>query len=324
MSTLHTAAEAVIDAPAPTVLAVLRDFNGQHREILPPAFANLVVEEGGVGAGTVMSFDHHARRPERRRATSPRSRSPAEGVIEEHIVGRDMVTTFTVRPDSATTTTARIETHWQPASGLAGLLERLAAPRMLRQIYRDELARLDEVAAVHQHSNPPKGRSLHDCSDARGDGPDRRSDQRRSDVLVIGAGQAGLAAGYHLALLGVRFELVERNLRIGDSWRQRYDSLSLFTPRSYSHLPGLLLEGDRRATRRGTRSPTTSPDTQLTSTFPSGSERRREARAHGSKDSSLCSTMARPSKLSGRSWPRGLSGTGGSRDRVGLSPPSSS
>jgi putative flavoprotein involved in K+ transport len=65
------------------------------------------------------------------------------------------------------------------------------------------------------------------------------------DVLVIGAGQAGLAVGYHLRASGARFELVERHLRIGDSWRQRYDSLSLFTPRSYSHLPGLLLEGDQ-------------------------------------------------------------------------------
>jgi putative flavoprotein involved in K+ transport len=65
------------------------------------------------------------------------------------------------------------------------------------------------------------------------------------DVLVIGAGQAGLAVGYHLRASGARFELVERNPRIGDSWRQRYDSLSLFTPRSYSHLPGLRLEGDQ-------------------------------------------------------------------------------
>src|SRR5215203_2349862 len=63
------------------------------------------------------------------------------------------------------------------------------------------------------------------------------------DVLIIGAGQAGLAVGHDLRSAGVRFELVERNRRIGDSWRQRYDSLSLFTPRSYSHLPGLLLEG---------------------------------------------------------------------------------
>ena len=71
---------------------------------------------------------------------------PSDGVIEEHIVGRDMVTTFTVRPHGDRAT-ARIETRWQPANGLAGLLERLVAPRMLRRIYRDELARLDQVAA---------------------------------------------------------------------------------------------------------------------------------------------------------------------------------
>jgi putative flavoprotein involved in K+ transport len=65
------------------------------------------------------------------------------------------------------------------------------------------------------------------------------------DVLVIGAGQAGLALGYHLRAGGVRFELVDRNARIGDSWRQRFESLSLFTPRSYSHLPGLRVDGDQ-------------------------------------------------------------------------------
>jgi putative flavoprotein involved in K+ transport len=67
----------------------------------------------------------------------------------------------------------------------------------------------------------------------------------RLDVLVIGAGQAGLAAGYHLRGTGLRFRLVERHARIGDSWRERFDSLALFTPRAYSHLPGLLLDGDQ-------------------------------------------------------------------------------
>ena len=141
---LHTAAEAVINAPAPTVLAVLRDFDGRHREILPPAFSNLIVEKGGVGAGTEMSFDLTLG-GRTQRATS-RVEEPGDGVIEEHIVGRDMVTTFTVRADGDRAMT-RIETRWQPASGLAGILERLAAPRMLRQIYRDELARLNKVAA---------------------------------------------------------------------------------------------------------------------------------------------------------------------------------
>jgi len=74
---------------------------------------------------------------------------------------------------------------------------------------------------------------------------DRSAAGAALDVLVIGAGQAGLAIAYHLRAAGARFGLIERNQRIGDSWRQRYDSLSLFTPRSYSHLPGLLLDGDQ-------------------------------------------------------------------------------
>jgi putative flavoprotein involved in K+ transport len=63
------------------------------------------------------------------------------------------------------------------------------------------------------------------------------------DVLVIGGGQAGLAMGYCLRQTGHRFQIVERNPRLGDSWRNRYDSLVLFTPRAYSALPGLPLEG---------------------------------------------------------------------------------
>lgn len=64
------------------------------------------------------------------------------------------------------------------------------------------------------------------------------------DVLVIGGGQAGLAAGYHLARKGLRFLILDASQRIGDSWRLRYDSLTLFTPRRFSQLPGLALTGD--------------------------------------------------------------------------------
>lgn len=63
-------------------------------------------------------------------------------------------------------------------------------------------------------------------------------------VLVIGAGQAGLAAGYHLRKAGLDFVVVERAPRIGASWRARYASLTLFTPRSFSQLPRLDLPGD--------------------------------------------------------------------------------
>ncbi len=64
------------------------------------------------------------------------------------------------------------------------------------------------------------------------------------DVLVVGAGQAGLAAGYWLGQSKRTFVILERAARIGESWRQRYDSLTLFTPRAFSSLPGMVLSGD--------------------------------------------------------------------------------
>lgn len=66
------------------------------------------------------------------------------------------------------------------------------------------------------------------------------------DVLVIGAGQAGLAVARALQSLDVRCVVLERHKRIGDSWRERFDSLVLFTPRALSALPGLPHRGDPR------------------------------------------------------------------------------
>ena len=64
------------------------------------------------------------------------------------------------------------------------------------------------------------------------------------DVLIIGGGQAGLAMGSHLKKTPFSFRIAERHARVGDSWRNRYASLVLFTPRVYSALPGLAVPGD--------------------------------------------------------------------------------
>jgi putative flavoprotein involved in K+ transport len=64
------------------------------------------------------------------------------------------------------------------------------------------------------------------------------------DVLVIGASQAGLAMGYYLKQNNILFAIVGKENRIGDVWRNRYDSLVLFTPRWFSSLPGMALKGD--------------------------------------------------------------------------------
>lgn len=59
------------------------------------------------------------------------------------------------------------------------------------------------------------------------------------DVIVIGGGQAGLSVGYHLARTGVRFVILDAHERVGDSWRQRWDSLRLFTPAKFNGLDGM-------------------------------------------------------------------------------------
>ncbi|HET7869228.1 MAG TPA: NAD(P)-binding domain-containing protein [Actinomycetota bacterium] len=60
----------------------------------------------------------------------------------------------------------------------------------------------------------------------------------RFETVIIGGGQAGLAAGYHLAKRGVPFVILDASERIGDAWRNRWDSLRLFTPAKYDGLPG--------------------------------------------------------------------------------------
>jgi putative flavoprotein involved in K+ transport len=60
----------------------------------------------------------------------------------------------------------------------------------------------------------------------------------RIETVVIGGGQAGLAAGYHLAERGRPFVILDADTRIGGSWRDRWDSLVLFTPARYCGLPG--------------------------------------------------------------------------------------
>src|SRR5438874_1162667 len=62
--------------------------------------------------------------------------------------------------------------------------------------------------------------------------------RRPLDVVVIGAGQAGLAMAWFLARRGVRYLLVDSNPEVGTAWRSRWESLRLFSPAQYDGLPG--------------------------------------------------------------------------------------
>jgi putative flavoprotein involved in K+ transport len=66
----------------------------------------------------------------------------------------------------------------------------------------------------------------------------------RLEVAVIGGGQAGLAAGHLLRAQGRRFAIYEAADHIAPAWRERWDSLTLFTPREFDALPGMPFPGD--------------------------------------------------------------------------------
>ena len=90
-------------------------------------------------------------------------------------------------------------------------------------------------------SHPARARARPVAGNRRAATPEARAD---FDTLVIGAGQAGLAAGYFLARAGLRFGLLDAGDAIGASWQQRWDSLRLFTPARYNALPGLPFPGE--------------------------------------------------------------------------------
>lgn len=63
------------------------------------------------------------------------------------------------------------------------------------------------------------------------------------DVIVIGGGQSGLAAGYYLRRTGLRFTILDNNEQAGGSWQHFWKSLRLFSPAQWSSLPGVIMKG---------------------------------------------------------------------------------
>jgi len=59
------------------------------------------------------------------------------------------------------------------------------------------------------------------------------------DYIIVGAGQAGLAMAYQLKQADANFLILDSAKEIGASWLKRWDSLKLFTPTEFNHLPGM-------------------------------------------------------------------------------------
>jgi putative flavoprotein involved in K+ transport len=65
------------------------------------------------------------------------------------------------------------------------------------------------------------------------------------ETVIVGGGQAGLIAGYELKKRGREFVILDAQPRVGDAWRNRWDSLRLFTPGRDCELPGLRFSAQR-------------------------------------------------------------------------------
>jgi putative flavoprotein involved in K+ transport len=74
---------------------------------------------------------------------------------------------------------------------------------------------------------------------------DKIFEKKHWDTIIIGGGQAGVAAGYHLKKLNEDFLILDENNRVGDCWRNRWDSLILFTPSQHNGLPGFPFPAER-------------------------------------------------------------------------------
>jgi hypothetical protein len=149
MNPFRFSAERVLDAPADLVYHCLSDYREHHRTtasggFLPPAFTDLQVLRGGVGAGTTIHFTT---------VSGGRARAFTQDVSEPE-PGRVLVewgdgegSTFTVEPRGERTL-LRIETVLN-ARGLEGLALRLFGARVLRPLYEDEMSRLERYAQEH-------------------------------------------------------------------------------------------------------------------------------------------------------------------------------
>ena len=146
MPTLHIDATSLIPAPPAVVYGLIADYHRGHPSILPPEyFEHLVVEEGGVGAGTRIRYTIKAfgsREASRARITEP---EPGR-VLVETVEGSGIVTTFTVDPAPGNQSQVTFATDY-PAKGLRGLFEELFVPGFLRKVYAAELRLLGIRAA---------------------------------------------------------------------------------------------------------------------------------------------------------------------------------
>ena len=139
-------ASAEIAAPPATVYRVFADYRQHHPRILPDAFSNFAVQAGGVGAGTMFTFDLRVLGRVKHYAGVASEPEPGRYLVEKYPADNSE-TSFLVEPAGAGSRVT-ITTEFDGRSGIAGRIERWLIERILRPIYDDELERVARYAAT--------------------------------------------------------------------------------------------------------------------------------------------------------------------------------
>jgi len=139
MNQIHAEVSKVIEAPPEAVYAVIADYNESHPAILPKhVFSGLVVEQGGVGAGTVVRVTMAALGTKQELQVTVSEPEPGRVLIES---GSGLTTTFAVEPVGAgRSSKVTITADAAPSPGLKGWIEKVVTQALLL----DELRLLAE------------------------------------------------------------------------------------------------------------------------------------------------------------------------------------
>jgi len=140
-------ASAIIPARRERVYSLISNYNDGHPRILPKQFSGLVVEQGGVGAGTIIRFQMSLlgkRQTFRAAITEP---EPGRVLVETDLDTNGAITTFTVNPGGAPADShVTISTELPVRSGFLGKIERTMTTLLLKPIYTKELQNLARVS----------------------------------------------------------------------------------------------------------------------------------------------------------------------------------
>ena len=139
--------ERTIAAPAEQVRAALADYETVRPKILTEQFSEYRVTEGANGAVARVHWKLAATKKRVRDQDLVVTATPDGGLVESD-ANSSMVTTWTVNPTDAGSSTVRVRSTWNGAGGIGGFFERTFAPKGLRRIYEGLIRRLDaEVSA---------------------------------------------------------------------------------------------------------------------------------------------------------------------------------